>query len=264
MTSVSIVQNAYNERLKAKSEGKTGLSTVWKLLLNSMYGKSILRAGEELIKYKQFDNENEVVNYMLRKKTKQCVLLSNSQTKIVTRHFDWLHKNMNYWGSIILGMSKRIMNEVINLPCEPLVLNSDTDSLHVLKKYVPIMEREYREIYGKELLGNGLGQFHSDFDNDNALYAVEETFISPKCYCMLVLLRDGTYEEQYRFKGISLKAIEETCKTKGMRVMDWYNQNSIVKINLCIHRNRLKINKDNIKTVKNFERSANLVMKNYH
>ena len=196
--SKTLVQRAFDQRKEASDSGNEGLSTVWKLLLNSMYGKSIISPSTERITYGKFTDTESIADYMALNAGQifSTEVMCNGQTKIKTKYYDLKHRNTNYWGSLILGMSKRIMNEVINLPCAPVVYSGDTDSIHVLKSMVETMVKEYKEIYDRDLIGNQLGQFHSDFENkweeDGVVYksesqvGIEEVYFEPKCFCFWV------------------------------------------------------------------------------
>ena len=86
-----------------------------------------------------------------------------------------------YIGSLILSMSKRIMNEFM-CSAEDLDLEifyQDTDSMHMNYDEAPILTKEFKRKYGRELVGKNIGHFHIDFEMDGAvddiyIYAVEK------------------------------------------------------------------------------------------
>jgi len=79
----------------------------------------------------------------------------------ISTHFNRAHIGIN-----ILSKSKEIMNDMMvlseNIGCRPLY--QDTDRTFVLKKDLPKIHLAFEEKYGKNLLGNGLGEFSSDFE----------------------------------------------------------------------------------------------------
>ena len=62
------------------------------------------------------------------------------------------------------------MNEVMTLAEDnklPMYI-TDTDSIHIDTKCVPILGDKFREKYNSELIGKQMGQFHTDFDLDGS------------------------------------------------------------------------------------------------
>ena len=93
--------------------------------------------------------------------------------KSVLNHFNYVH-----CGVEILSMSKRVMNEVMVL-ADDNKLNiwyQDTDSMHINYEEVETLAKLFKEKYNRELIGNGMGQFHIDFDMLNAneeIYSIQ-------------------------------------------------------------------------------------------
>ena len=230
-----VMQELFNARLKYKSEGNP-LEGVIKLLLNSVYGKTIQKPTTKKINYVRVLVNNEidlkekpehvrnyiikeynrfVENYRLRlddmysndEITKdEYDSKVNSIEKLVTINDDGIfkcyysplitfvennknkivgmnkvnnnmyrietieqieqHKSFNHVGVQILSMSKRIVNEVI-CTAQDLgfkVYYQDTDSIHIDYANIPKLSEEFKRKYNRELIGKGLGQFHSDFE----------------------------------------------------------------------------------------------------
>jgi hypothetical protein len=130
-------------------------------------------------------------------------------------------------GSMILSMSKRIMNEVMCL-AHDVVPNSiyyqDTDSMHILSSAIPVLERAFKQKYGtqngsgKELIGKDMGQFHSDFcsrdGNDQVDCACESFFIAKKIYCDVLKMKDESLNIMYRMKGICRESTESEAQER--------------------------------------------------
>ena len=92
------------------------------------------------------------------------------------------------------------MNEVMTL-AEDLDIDmfiTDTDSIHMDTRKISLLGKEFKEKYGRELIGKNLGQFHTDFDLDGAetddIYAVLSVFLGKKCYYdkLYTINPDGT------------------------------------------------------------------------
>jgi hypothetical protein len=128
------------------------------------------------------------------------------------------HSSPAHLGVSILSMSKRIMNEVMCL-AEDLGMNmyyQDTDSIHIEQRCVNPLATFYKETYGRELIGNGLGQFHTDFelkDEDGKkikgidIWATESIFLGKKCYMDRLVSNKGHTGFHVRMKGIPSKLI---------------------------------------------------------
>lgn len=282
-----LTRNLFNNRLTYKTSGNKCMDSVCKMLLVSIYGKSIIKRNEHKVQYREIDNINE---YMLSNSFYVSTLdeLENKQCRISFNYFDFEHVNKNYFGSLILGMSKRIMNEVIycKIPIQetlddkykhvykqvgdnkryPLVFSGDTDSLHVLKRDLPLLIDSYKKEYNRDLIGKQMGQFHSDFEDIDEetidKVGVKEVFMSPKTYCILVkyTLKDGSciFKEQYRFKGINSTALKTHCNLKNVSIMDWYCQNNLDVVDLCNTNNKIQLKNFKSKTIKTFKRTTNL------
>ena len=121
-------------------------------------------------------------------------------------------------------MSKRIMNEVITL-AEDLdieVYYQATDSMHIDDSKLDLLQTEYRKMYNRELIGNQLGQFHSDFKlsdssikPDGKIVASESYFVGKGVYIdKLEYTVNGNKQNDYhiRMKGIKESGIKQKTK----------------------------------------------------
>lgn len=173
-------QKLFAMRLQAQKDKNTGLSEVLKLVLNSYYGKNIAR--KHVTKSLMIDRHivtkpdaNGDTFTHVDAGTKQYIFKNskdvisaraiNDKQAVVTLHTVDLGYSTMQEGIMILSASKRIMNEVFHVLEELHVpmFYTDTDSMHIYKDCIPDVADVYRKFYGKELLGNNLTQFHSDF-----------------------------------------------------------------------------------------------------
>ena len=126
-------------------------------------------------------------------------------------------------------MSKRIMNEVICL-AEDLGLNiyyQDTDSLHIDTNQIQTLSDEYTKIYGRTLIGSGMGQFHSDFDSGilkGDIHATKSLFLGKKCYIDRLEDGSGTCDYHIRMKGCSNASILHFCKKHNLTPEQLYEK----------------------------------------
>jgi len=133
------------------------------------------------------------------------------------------HYSMPHCGVEILSLSKRIMNEVMCLAEEKdiNIFYTDTDSMHIDDSKISELSDAYRERFGRELIGNQMGQFHCDFDFecDKGLLpvSVEAYFLGKKSYIdKIEVVRGGNkeYEHHIRMKSIPNKCINEFQETE--------------------------------------------------
>ena len=227
-----VIKTLFEERKKLKAN-KNGAEIVYKLIMNSGYGKSIMKEVDSEIKY--FNSKAELDVYVSRNYNwvSTWEQLDNSNTykvkivKAVNTHF-----NIAQVGVSILSWSKRIMNEVIcladdiNIP----IYYQDTDSLHIDDKNIDLLASQFKEKYNRELIGTELGQFHSDFDMEGCknVIAVSSVFLGKKCYIDKLQGEDiitGEIKNDYhiRLKGVPTDCIKWTAeKLKYENVFDLY------------------------------------------
>jgi len=264
----TVIRHLFNQRLKYKKE-KNPLQLVFKELMNSSYGKSCLKpidTDSYYIKKEDF-KEYIIKNYHY---VKECTLLSNKKyykvklIKTIDTHFNNVHV-----GVLILSMSKRIMFEVMTL-AEDLNIDmyyTDTDSIHIDNSKIEYLGQEFRKKYNRELIGNNLGQFHTDFDLDGAvgdIVADESVFLGKKCYIDKItgLDKDGNKLVDYhiRMKGVNsscirVKANQEYNGDLVQLYEDLYNGKKI-EFDLLTGGPSFQLNKDmTIKSRKKFTRA---------
>ena len=135
-----VIANVFNLRLKYKAENNP-LQEIIKLILNSIYGKTILKPIDEIYKFKPTNKVNDYLkrryNYVKEitgiEGTKRCIA---REVKPYNKHFAFVPFSV-----MVLSMSKRIMNEVIccsedmNIP----VFYQDTDSIHIHQSKLNIL-----------------------------------------------------------------------------------------------------------------------------
>ena len=111
------------------------------------------------------------------------------------------------------------MNEVMCL-AEDLNLHiyyQDTDSMHIFKDELPILEQAFKEKYNRELRGKQLGQFHPDFDeiDGEVPVSIEAYFIGKKLYLDHLINSKGEEGWHVRGKGLTQLSIKKQSEKYG-------------------------------------------------
>lgn len=265
-----VIRKVFDMRRKMKAQGNP-IQEVYKLIMNSGYGRSILKPidSEERV----FDSSEEkdkwvsrYYNYIIEyTKGYDCDKWIVKQHKEILTHF-----NNCVFGVEVLSMSKRIMNEVMCLG-EDLDLNmyyQDTDSIHIEYDDVAVLKSEFKKKYHRELDGKDLGQFHIDFELDGAktetIYAEKSIFLGKKCYIDCLVGKDDNGNEirghHIRMKGVPNYSIEYEAERKGCSVYELYEKlydGEDVEFDLLCggKKSNFKFNKNmSIYNVKDFKR----------
>ena len=208
------IKHLFNQRLKMKKEGNP-IQSVYKLIMNSAYGKSLLKpiALDSVVidnkKYEKFISKN--YNFV-----KEIIPLNSKVTQVKLIKPIHEHFNNCYFGVEVLSQAKRLMSRVM-ITAEDLKIPmyyTDTDSIHIDYEGVAVLESEYKRKYNKELNGKNLGQFHIDFELDDALdhtiRSKKSVYLGKKCYYDLL---EGQDEDGNTITGdhIRMKGVPNKC-----------------------------------------------------
>lgn len=232
-----VIQRLFKARLQAKKDNKTALSNTIKLMLNSSYGKTIMKKSKTeyaIVKTQTHTYDKKNKKWIINKKKNQFENYIYNNFNTIKR---WRKMNDNSYevekicsdnsfnrghiGCAILSMSKRIMNEVFDVANteKAPIYYTDTDSLHCNLWDVNRINLAYWFKYKKELTGKNLEQFHTDFDLDGAkdeIYATKSIFLGKKSYLDVLESKDekGKTINGYhiRLKGITEAGLKEASK----------------------------------------------------
>lgn len=211
----------FNERLRLKKE-ENPAEQIFKLIMNSGYGKSIMKPVESETRF--FDDDEKFQVYLSRNYNWISSFVKfGTKVKVSTVKTLIDHYNIAQVGVCILSMSKRIMNEVMclaeDIGCD--IYYQDTDSMHLQDCDIKKLSDAFSAKYGRKLIGKGLGQFHSDFELEGCkdVYATKSIFLGKKCYIDELKGTDENGQEKtgfhIRMKGIPNKCIFHTCTQLG-------------------------------------------------
>ena len=207
------------------------LQEIIKLMMNSSYGKTILKKTDTKTTFidntsynketKTYGDENKKIEsyiYNNFNTIKQYTKINDTQTEVLQNTID-LSFNLAHVGVLILSYSKRIMNEVMALASDNNidVFYQDTDSMHLRNKDIPLLEALYLKEYKRPLIGSDLCQFHSDFKLEGAaknaeILSKQSIFLGKKSYIDLLKSKNDKGEIitgfHKRMKGISEDALK--------------------------------------------------------
>ena len=211
---LSLTIDSLFEKRKIKKREHNKVEQIYKLIMNSAYGKTLMKAFETDLKFKHQGNIEEFIdkNYNMIKYFEEVECDGDFKKYIVTMD-KTINKHFNNapCGVEVLEMSKRIMNEVMCL-AEDLGIDiyyQDTDSMHIRQEGIKVLAKEYALIYGRELIGKCMGQFHTDFDSniiDGEIHARKHIALGKKCYIDELFGKDkngnDVIDYHIRMKGV--------------------------------------------------------------
>ena len=261
-----VITKIFNKRVEYQRE-KNPLQLLYKLIMNSCYGKTIQKPIKSDHKYiKQNDLDNYVIKHY--SEIKEIIQLDDSKlnsvkvVKPIDKYF-----NFSLLGIHVLSMSKRIMNEVMCLAYDNNchIYYQDTDSIHIELNDLPILEKAYKEKYNKELVGKGFDQFHCDFSSsisgrEDVKYSIQSIFLAKKLYIDELVMSDGIIEYMFRGKGLTKQAIinkyTKEFDNDPIKLYEYLYNGNEVEFDLAENQTRFKMNKNmTVETIKNFKRN---------
>ena len=230
-TICNVMRKLFKLRQERKVAGNK-IQEVYKLIMNSGYGFTIMKAPEYDLQIKSRD---EADTYIARNYGAIHSITELSANKMAVK----VHKTIDdhyvplHAGIEVLSWSKRIMNEVMCL-AEDIgipIFYQDTDSMHLPEADVPRLEAAFKEKYGRELNGKELGQFHPDFEADGLenIRSIEGIFVGKKCYLDILEGKDKTGATKQslhvRMKGVPTPCVKWTAK----QLRPWLDEIKAVK-----------------------------------
>ena len=218
-TCQDVIQYLFDKRKEFKAQ-KNPIEQIFKLVMNSVYGKTIMKpinSKSKIVVGEQAFLKYERKNYNHIMSVDKLYGSDTYQVKTI----ESLIKDFNLaqFGSIILSMSKRIISEVFCLAEElgHTIYYTDTDSGHFCESEIDELASEFKKRYGRELIGSNLGQFHCDFENienDASMpVSVKSFFLGKKSY--IDMLQDDKQNIAFhvRMKGIPADCLVRTANS---------------------------------------------------
>ena len=209
----NVIQDLFNLRATYKKNNNPTQEII-KLVMNSAYGKTIQKPIKT---FKQFVDK-EHFNWFAKDRYHQIVEFTEF-VETGRYLFEMKKRKSNQYNNVVFGttvlsMSKRIMNEVMCL-AEDMgieIYYQDTDSMHIEYDRVNDLDKEFRKLYGRPLIGeNTMGCFHNDLDEIDNAYITYHISLGKKMYCDVLSNDAGEQALHYRLKGIPQDIIKRTA-----------------------------------------------------
>jgi hypothetical protein len=225
----TFIKKLFDLRASYKKAGNPLEKTI-KLLLNSIYGKSILKSIPTEIKVvKKAELDKILVRYY-----NYIESINGSETmdkvyckiiKPINHHF-----NLPQFGATVLSWSKHLMNRVMCLAEENgiPIYYQDTDSMHLQEDDVTKLATLFKDKYGQTLIGSKLTQFHSDFEVPaNCVAPVHSRLLialGKKSYLDVLSDEQGNQGYHIRMKGVPQQCLINYCRKQGISVIELYER----------------------------------------
>ncbi|KAK8898932.1 hypothetical protein M9Y10_001224 [Tritrichomonas musculus] len=223
------VTKLFNLRLKYKKM-KNPLEKTIKLLLNSIYGKSILKPMVDEVKLVKRDKLTSYIyrNYNFIKE----VTIENGISKAYVKKIKPINKHFNLpqFGASVLSWSKHIMNSVVSTAEQNdiAIYYTDTDSIHMKESDIDKLSKMYKEKYGKDLIGSNMTQFHCDFDSFSGavgeIHSRKLIALGKKSYLDILVDEKGNEDYHVRMKGVPKQCIINKAKRMGITIEKLYER----------------------------------------
>ena len=254
------IKNIFYKRKEYKKEGNS-LEQLYKLIMNSTYGKCIQKPVETEIRYIK-DSEIEKFWWKHYNKIIEDVELSETNIHAVKmlKRIDKCFNN-SLLGIHILSMSKRIMSEVMCLAFDEKcrIYYQDTDSFMIECDDLPRLEQAFEKKYNRPLRGSDLGQFHPDFKeiNGEVPISVQSVFCGKKLYMHKLQNSKGEIDYHLRGKGLTQQSIKALCKPSPLDLYTRLYDGEAVTFDLTEGQPCFSMNKDmTVSTKKEFLRNV--------
>lgn len=225
------VAGLFNLRLDAKAAGNAGLDACTKLMLNSAYGRLLLKWSDEAEDLCEAAALPAKINRLGGRAIRWSNVTSEADESqrtysVVSRTGIAKAWGRYHCGALVLAKSREIMDRVVHAAtvCEPRVeINyTDTDSLHLAHDRVDALACRYAELYPQcpPMLGKGLGQLHGDIElkvagKKRPAWSNAAVYLGKKSYCHAVEAAGGERGHKFSMKGISGAAVALEADARG-------------------------------------------------
>ena len=289
-----VIKHLYEKRQEEK-RNKSTLEQVYKLIMNSSYGKciemshpyeTVIVDGHHYVNH-LFQNYTNIQRIDEIASFDREIVDNPMEEENVDENRQYIFREYKQYdnffvptiiGVRILSMSKKLMNEVM-VPAELsgiLIFYQDTDSMHVLSHQVNDLEEAWRLHNGKgpeeKLIGNNLCQFHSDFEpiNGNPTESCGSIFLGKKMYIDKLIPKGEIFSNEIKYmtrlKGIpraslmnyDIDGFEKKDESKLWKIYEKIFDGCSIEFELVVDRVKMSFTRHlEVQTINSFKRKAN-------
>ena len=208
-----VIKKLYDLRTKYKKE-KNPVQLLYKLMLNTAYGKTIQKPKDSRILWRR--NNQTTEKNLIRTFGESIQYISTSKNsdmfKAKIRIGILNHWAMPHCGSLVLSQSKKIMNKFL-VEFEDYSYYTDTDSIFITETGYNILKEKYPEMIGDEL-----GQLKEENHlNGNLVRITKAMFLAAKTYWVREENEKGEVYDKFVMKGIPQSSIDKVLNQKFNR-----------------------------------------------
>ena len=208
-----VIKKLYDLRTKYKKE-KNPVQLLYKLMLNTAYGKTIQKPKDSRILWRR--NNKTTEKNLIRTFGESIQYISTSKHsnmfKVKIRIGILNHWVMPHCGSLVLSQSKKIMNKFL-VEFEDYSYYTDTDSIFITETGYNILKEKYPEMIGDEL-----GQLKEENHlSGNYVRITKAMFLAAKTYWIREENEKGEVYDKFVMKGIPQSSIDKVLNQKFNR-----------------------------------------------
>ena len=205
-----VVKKLYELRTKYKKE-KNPVQLLYKLMLNTAYGKTIQKPKDSRIIWRENTRTSEKNLIRTFGESIQYISTSNHSNmfKAKIRIGILNHWAMPQCGSLVLSQSKRVMNNFL-VEFGEHSFYTDTDSVFITETGYDLLRKKYPEV-----LGDDLGQLKEENHLKGERVRITKVmFLAPKTYWVREENEKGEVYDKFVMKGIPQSSIDKVLKQK--------------------------------------------------
>lgn len=211
----SYITTMYSRRKEAKRNKQDGLSLMYKILMNSLFGKqcqkwdargSVVLGVDDTEGWNKFweecDEDSHIIDF--QHLGEHAVMIEFQRSAAAFQYEKPVH-----YGAFILAYSRQIMEKLFNM-CDPTRRNPKAGVYYTDTDSIICSDEMMRQFIKEGLVSDELGDIKNEL-GENVILEGDFVGIAPKTYGFRESNRDGTYvKEELHLKGIPMKQVSPT------------------------------------------------------
>lgn len=242
----AVTETLYQVRMTARAEGSKGKDKLAKLYMCGSYGRLLMSIDgtSNTLVHGRVGAWLKLSSAPSKYTSMVCITFESdpeSRTYSLETHKRWTDTAPNRvaCGALVLDQARSMFGNLLH--CAAVTNNRleymDTDSATLSIRAQNEINAKHQELYGKPLIGEGLGYFSTDLEltykDDNGkevtakdgVVAIELCILGRKSYCYRLLdTKSGRTGYKTALKGVGTKAINLECHRKGIDRFELFKQ----------------------------------------